>query len=159
MANFKQNLPTYLLVSLLGALIGCSETNTETFFTHVPSTANEDFAYSDIHQLSLTRSDVTKEIDETGFSPILKCKFHLENNQHGPWPKAWVAFNISVLALGSEVSSIKRAGILQGHAMDIEFQINLPKFGIKPDDIVINIQPIAWMPSFPLNIVDHEAVQ
>lgn len=159
MANFKQNFPTYLLASLLGALSGCSETNTESFFAHVPNSANENFAYSDIHQLSLTLSDVTKDIDETGFSPILRCKLHLENAQHGPWPQAWVAFNISVLALDSEISSIKRAGILQDHAMDIQFQIDLPKFGIKPADITISIQPVAWMPSFPLNIIDNEAVQ
>ena len=139
--------------------MGCTENNTETFFADVPNVANENFAYSDIHQLSLTLSDVVKDIDESGFSPILKCKFHLENNQHGPWPQAWVAFNISVLVLDSEISSIKRAGILQGHAMDIEFQIDLPKFGIKSDDITISIQPVAWMPSFPLNIIDSKTTQ
>ena len=159
MANFKQSLPTCVFASFFGTLMGCTENDTETFFADVPNVANENFAYSDIHQLSLTLSDVAKDIDESGFSPILKCKFHLENNQHGPWPQAWVAFNISVLVLDSEVSSIKRAGILQGHAMDIEFQIDLPKFGIKSDDITISIQPVAWMPSFPLNIIDNETTQ
>ena len=159
MANFKRSLPAFLLAPFIGMLTGCAETDTEIFFASVPTHDNENFAYTDIHQLSLTLSGVTKEIDETGFNPILKCKLHLENTRHGPWPQAWVAFNISVLAFNSEVSSLKRAGVLQGHAMDIEFQIDLPKFGIKSSDIAISIQPVAWMPSFPLNIIDNETAQ
>jgi hypothetical protein len=153
MANFKR-----LLLILTTALLGCSENDETEFFANIPEKERQQFAYQDIHQLSLTLSKLTKDIDETGFSPILKCAFHLEDNQHGPWPQAWVAFNISVLVSNVEITSIKRAGVLQGHSMDIQFQHELPKFGVKPENIKINIKPIAWMPSYPLIIINNETV-
>lgn len=151
MANFKQ-----LILTPFVALLGCNDHNDAYFFSSMPLQEKQPFVYQDIHKLALTLSNLTKEIDESGFSPVLKCKFHLENTLHGPWPQAWVAFDISVLVSNTEITSIKRAGVLQGYSMDIEFQQNLPKFGVKPADITINITPIAWMPSYPLIILDSE---
>jgi hypothetical protein len=147
MANFK----LFLFLPVV-FILGCSE-QVPHFFSDMTLNDTKNFKYQDVHQLSLTLSNLTKKIDETGFSPVLKCAFHLENTKHGPWGQAWVAFNISVLVDNKEVIAINRADVLQNHIIDIEFQHELPKFGVKLKDIKIKIQPIAWMPSYPLNII------
>jgi hypothetical protein len=152
MANFK--LVTYLSLFFL---FGCNEQSPH-FFSDIALDDKNKFAYHEAHQLSLTLSKLTKRIDESGFSPILHSQFHLEDEQHGPWAQAWVAFNISIKVSGKEVVAIKRAGVLQNHSMDIKVQQELPKFGIKPDQVQIQIQPIAWMPSYPLNIIVSDQI-
>lgn len=152
MANFK-----LILCLPLVLILGCRE-QTPHFFSDITLDEKNKFAYLEAHQLSLTLSKLTKEIDESGFNPILNTAFHLEDEQHGPWAQAWVAFNISILVAGKEIVAIKRAGVLQDHSMDINVQQTLPKFGIKPSDVQIQIQPIAWMPSYPLNILMSDQI-
>lgn len=150
MVNFK---PLLLLPALL--ILGCYD-DASDFFSDISFDEKKNIEYQNIHQLSLSLSKLTKTIDESGFSPVLKCQFHLENTLHGPWPQAWVAFNIGIFVGDQKVTAIKRAGVLQDHYMDIQFQQELPRFGIDIDKVKINITPIAWMPSYPLNIVTND---
>ena len=152
MANFKP----FMLLPVL-ALLGCDEQRPH-FFSDIALDEKNKFAYHEAHQLSLTLSELTKKIDESGFSPMLHTEFHLEDEQHGHWAQAWVAFNISIKVSEQEIVSIQRAGVLQNHSMDIKVQQELPKFGIKPEHIQIHIQPIAWMPSYPLNILVNDQI-
>ena len=113
--------------------------------------------YQDIHQLNLSITNLDNQIDESGFSPVLKSRFRLNNKNGGPWPQAWVAFNINISIKGKKVVSIAKADVMQEHSLHIEFEQNLPKFGIKTDDLTIKITPVAWMPTFPLQIQSQES--
>lgn len=137
---------------------GCTDTSLPHFFSEISMDADNKIHYQDIHRLSLSLVTLKKNIDETGFNPILNCYLRLENAQKGPWNQAWVAFNINVFVNKHKVASIKRAGILQHHAMEVEIQQQLPKFGLKSKDIKIEITPIAWMPSYPLEIQASDQV-
>jgi len=148
MANFK----LYLYAPLLALLLGCIEQEENQFFLDLSSDETKQFHYRDIHNVTLTLSDIEKSIDETGFSPIFKGAFSLENQQYGPFESAWVAFTINILLNHKEIASIQRAGVLQNHKMDVQFQLDLPKFGVAPEKVKIDITPIAWMPSYPLFI-------
>ena len=148
MANFKT------LISLLGCLflIGCSDQEENQFFLDLSADGTQQFHYRNIHDMTLTLSKIQKSIDESGFSPVLKGKFSIENTQRGPFEQAWVAFTVNIIIGDQEIASLQRAGILQEHQMDVQFQHNLPKFGLHPEAIKIRVTPIAWMPSYPLFI-------
>jgi len=153
MDNFKRVLTAALIFA---SLTGCSDNNQTDAFFKISVTDQQTVHYRDVHHLTLTISDITKAIDESAFNPVFKCHFQLENINHGPWDQAWVAFNIS-LQIGSKIiASIKRAGVLQNHIMDIHIQHNLPNFGYDIDDVEVKVTPIAWMPSYPL-IIDTPA--
>ncbi|NVK37674.1 MAG: hypothetical protein HWE18_07105 [Gammaproteobacteria bacterium] len=148
MANSKFILAgvSYLLTT------GCSEPSLPHFFSDIGTDRDNKIQYQDIHRLSLSLVTLKKTIDETGFNPVLNCYLRLENENQGPWNQAWVAFNINVFVSKHKVASIKRAGILQNHAMEVDIQQDLPRFGLKSKDIKIEITPVAWMPSYPLQI-------
>jgi len=148
MANFK----VLFIILIASCVLGCIEQEENQFFIDLSSDETKQFHYRDIHDVTLTLSNLTKSIDESGFSPIFNGSFSLENEQHGPFESAWVAFTINVLVGEKPIASIQRAGVLQNHKMDTQFQVNLPKFGIKSRQIDIQVAPIAWMPSYPLYI-------
>ncbi len=154
MPNFKVLLNGCL--SLL--LVGCLDLPKEEFFSS--TTVNQkshEVEYQAIHKLNLAITELVKEVDETGFSPKLKSQFKLNNLNGGPWPQAWVAFNIEVHFKGKQLASISKANVLQNHSLVISFEQHLPKFGIGQEDIDIRVSPVAWMPTFPLQIMTDEA--
>lgn len=137
---------------------GCLDTSLPHFFSDISLDSDNKIQYQDVHRLSLSLVALKKNIDESGFNPILNCYLRLENARKGPWNQAWVAFNISVFVNKHKVASIKRAGILQNHAMEVDIQQQLPKFGLNAKEIKIEITPIAWMPSYPLEIQASDQV-
>ena len=152
MANFKYGL----FIGLSLVLTGCQDDSPSSFFNNLALNTEQKIEYQDIHRLSLVLSDLEKKIDESGFSPTLKCQFQLKDTLNGMWQQAWIAFRVSIVIAKKEIASIKRAGVMEGHTMEIQFQHELPKFGYKPSDIEIIVHPIAWMPSFPLTITSDD---
>ncbi len=150
MPNFK-----VLINGLLSLLLaGCLDMSNEQFFSS--TTLNEqskEVEYQDIHQLNLAISELVKEVDESGFSPKLKSQFTLHNLSGGPWPQAWVAFNIEVSLRGKALASISKANVMQDHSLSVSFEQHLPKFGISQENLTIRVTPVAWMPTFPLHIL------
>ncbi len=139
---------------LIWPLAGCLDMSTEQFFSS--TTLNEhskEVEYQAIHQLNLAISDLVKEVDEASFSPKLKSHFTLHNLNGGPWPQAWVAFNIRILLRGKELARLSKANVMQDHSLTVSFEQHLPKFGISPDELTIRVTPVAWMPTFPLHIL------
>lgn len=149
MRNFKL-LALPILVFLLA---GCQEES--HFFVSIKEQENR-INYSDVHTMNLNVTALNKFVDETGFAPILKCELLLENLKHGPWPQAWVAFDIHIYVKGEKLSTITRAGALENHQLMVVFDQNMPKFGLAESEIAINIEPIAWMPTYPLEIDSNE---
>ncbi|GAA6135284.1 hypothetical protein NBRC116188_20740 [Oceaniserpentilla sp. 4NH20-0058] len=145
-----------LFFVLIPFLFGCIEQEEDQFFTGSASDVEKRFHYRDIHNITLSLSQLNKVIDETGFAPIFKGQFSLENTQQGPFEKAWVAFTINILVANKIIASIQRAGVLQDHKMDVQFQHNLPKFGLSEEQVTIKVTPVAWMPSYPLSISRDE---
>ena len=128
-------------------LVACS--GEPHFFSSIQNKDNH-IEYQGVHQMSLNVTALNKLIDESGFAPILKCELLLENLKQGPWPQAWVAFNINIYVKGQKLAT--KAGALDSHQLMVIFDQNLPKFGLKEEDLSINVDPIAWMPTYPLNI-------
>ncbi len=155
-------MPNFKYVSLILftlSISACFNFSNEEFFN--TSHVNEDsrqIEYQDIHRLNLSITDLNNHIDESGFAPILKSQFILNNKSDGPWPQAWVAFNINIFIKKQKLASIAKADVMQEHSLHIKFEQSLPKFGIKPEDLTIKISPIAWMPTFPLNILPLKTV-
>lgn len=148
MANFKH--ACVIITSLL--LIGCFNHEENQFFLDLDPDGSKRFHYRDIHTMSLTLSKLETSVNETGFNPILTGRFTLENTQKSPFHSAWVAFTINLLIADKTVATFQKAGVLKQHKINVEFQHNLPSFGIKPEQIKIDITPVAWMPSYPLSI-------
>lgn len=148
MANFKFVFCVLLSLSLLG----CTNQEENQFFLDLSSDGTQRFHYRGIHDVTLTLYDMEKYIDESGFSPLFKGSFSLENTNHGPFESAWVAFNIEILIGKKHIATIQRAGVLQNHKMHVQFKHDLPKFGLKPKQVTVLVNPIAWMPSYPLFI-------
>ncbi len=154
MPNFKVLLNGFF--SLL--LVGCLDLPKEEFFSSTTlNQKSHEVEYQAIHKLNLAISELVKEVDESGFSPKLKSQFKLNNLSGGPWPQAWVAFNIEVHLKGKQLASISKANVLQNHSLVISFEQHLPKFGIGQEDLDIRVTPVAWMPTFPLQIMPNEA--
>ncbi len=128
---------------------GCSEQT--GFFSDID---NQDvqIQYHDGHQLQLDIVELSTVIDEGGFSPKLKGTLRLENLKQGPWPHAWVALHIDIHLDQQPLAEISRAAVIENHHMDIYFEQELPRFGIKKDKIAIQVHPVGWMPTFPLII-------
>ena len=149
MRNFKG----LALILISGLMLGClNEDNGHFFDTALINTQSQQIEYQAVHQLNLTIKDMDNQVDEAGFSPKFKSQFQLVDTSKGPWPQAWVAFNIELSIKGSKLAEITRAGAMENHSLVVDIEQTLPRFGIKAGQIDINIKPIAWMPTFPLNI-------
>lgn len=133
-------------------MCGCTESPEPGFFSAANNKVNSGVEYQDIHQLKLVISDLHKKIDETGFSPVLKSHFQLNDLSESLWPQAWIVFNISIRIKDEEVAKITRANAMLSHSLNVEFEQSLPRFGIKNKDLTIVVTPITWMPAFPLQI-------
>lgn len=152
MHNFK-GITLLLLTAILVA--GCSDTG-HFFDTALINTQSQQIEFQAVHQLNLTIEGLNKEVDESGFSPKLKSQFTLSDTTKGPWPQAWVAFNIELHIGNKQLAQITRAGAMNEHTLQVDIEQTLPSFGVKAKDITINVKPIAWMPTFPLNIQNTE---
>lgn len=153
MRNFKYTL--IVLSSVL--LMACSDDG--HFFTSLEE-QSDGIHYSNVHEMTLDVTALNKVLDESGFAPVLKCELLIENLQQGPWPQAWVAFNIDIYIKGQKLATLTKAGALESHQLMVFFDQNLPKFGFTIDDIKIDIEPISWMPTYPLSIsvMDDDAL-
>ena len=149
MRNFK-GIALILSVFLLN---GCSDDG-HFFDTALINNQSQQIEFQAVHQLSLTIQDMNKKIDESGFSPKFKSQFILSDTSKGPWPHALVAFNIELMLKDKRLAQITRAGAMDNHTLSVDIEQTLPSFGIKEKDITLNVKPIAWMPTFPLNIQD-----
>ncbi len=145
------NLCFYLAV-VLSLMSGCSELSEQGFFSAANNKVNTGVMYQDIHQLKLVISDLHKEVDETGFSPVLKSSFQLNDLSESLWPQAWIVFSISIRIKDKELAKITRANAMLNHNLNVEFEQSLPRFGINHKDLAIVVTPITWMPAFPLQI-------
>ena len=152
MRNFKH---AWLLLAPL-LLSGCSDN--AHFFNSIENNS-DGIHYSDTHQMNLHVTTFNKVIDESGFAPVLKCELLIENLKKGPWPQAWVAFNIDIYVKKQKLATLTKAGALESHQLIVFFDQNLPKFGYTLEDLDIDIQPISWMPTYPLSIETHETAQ
>jgi len=153
MPNFKPTL--MVLASVL--LMACSDS--AHFFTSIEE-ESDGIHYSDVHKMKLDVTALNKVVDESGFAPVLKCELLIENLQKGPWPQAWVAFNIDIYIKDQKLATLTKAGALESHQLMVFFDQNLPKFGFTVNDIKIDIEPISWMPTYPLSIsvMDEDAL-
>ncbi len=145
-------------VMLTLILTACLDSSQGQFFSTRLSDDTQKFEYQDIHQLKLAISELVKEVDESGFSPILKTHFTLKDLSNGPWPQAWVAFNIKIYVKDEELALISKANVMQDHRLTVSFEQHLPKFGIRQDDLKIQVMPVAWMPTFPLHIMSDSTI-
>ncbi len=135
-------------------LSGCLDLTQEQFFsTTAINQESQTMEYQDIHKLNLAISMLHKEVDESGFSPKLKSNFELNNLNEGPWAQAWVAFNINIFINDEKIASLTKADVMQNHRLNVEFEQHLPKFGITQNELRIRVSPIAWMPTYPLQIL------
>lgn len=121
-------------------------------FFHNESGPDGHFKLNENHNLTLRKGPVKWDIDESGFSPLLEANFVLTSREKGMWPKAWVAFNVHLYWKKEALALIPRSGVMIDHRLSVSFRQPLPKFGIKSQDLHIEIKPIAWMPAFPLKI-------
>jgi len=149
MHNFNQCFYSAILLSFI---CGCSELSEQGFFSAANSKVNKEVKYQNIHQLKLVISDLYKEVDETGFSPVLRSNFQLNELSESLWPQAWIVFSISIRIKDKELAKITRANAMLNHNLNVEFEQSLPSFGINHKDLDIVVTPITWMPSFPLQI-------
>ena len=133
----------------------CLESQQAGFVNSTNLNQHNQVEFQPIHQLKLTVSDLHKEIDESGFSPILKSHFQLKNLQDGQWPQAWVVFSVNVFLKDLKILSSTQSQALQDNNLRVNFEHPLPSFGIKKDELTIRITPIAWMPTFPLHFSDR----
>ncbi|EAT11771.1 hypothetical protein HF888_06030 [Bermanella marisrubri] len=157
MEIFKPVLVLALTVSLVGCWLIEENESEEATPPPVPFFHNErsydgHFKLNKSHNLTLRKGPVKWDIDESGFSPLLEASFVLNSRKKGMWPKAWVAFNIHLFWKKEALAHIPRSGVMVDHELKISFRQSLPKFGIKPQDLHVEIEPIAWMPAFPLQI-------
>ena len=146
-----RNCKGLVLLSIL-LLGGCFNDNSHFFDTALINDQSQQIEFKAVHQLNLTIGEMANEVDESGFSPKFKSQFQLVDSSKGPWPHAWVAFNIELMVKNKKVAEITRAGALDQHKLVVDIEQTLPSFGIKATDVSLNIKPIAWMPTFPLNI-------
>lgn len=151
MRNFN-----YLSGLMLGSIfcVSCTDTQQTGFFNNTSVNQHNQVEFQSMHQLELTVSDLHKEIDESGFSPILKSHFQLKNLQHSQWPQAWVVFSINVFLKDLEILNVTQSKALQDNHLQVTFEQPLPSFGINNDELTIRVTPIAWMPTFPLHFLD-----
>lgn len=150
MRNFN-----YISTFILGSILCTSCTEPQAgFFDDTNVNQHNQVEFQSIHQLELTVSNLHKEVDESGFSPILKSHFQLNNLQHSQWPQAWVVFSINVFLKDVEILSVTQSKALQDNHLQVTFEQPLPSFGINNDELSIRVTPIAWMPTFPLHFVD-----
>ncbi len=153
MPNFKIIIYVFFTI----ALSACLDLSQEEFFSTASiNKKSSQMEYQDIHKLNLAISMLYKEVDESGFSPKLKSHFQLKNQNEGPWAQAWVAFSIDIYLNEERIASIAKANVLQNHRLKVEFEQHLPKFGISQHELQVRISPIAWMPTFPLQIMAPE---
>ena len=111
----KYKLIIYGVLTLI--LTACLDFPKEQFFSTRLSDKNPKMEYQDIHQLNLAINGLVKEVDESGFSPKLKTHFTLKDLSDGPWPQAWVAFNIDVYLKDKKLArQVKKANRLSGRA-------------------------------------------
>lgn len=143
-------------ISLLLVLLCISGCNDDGHFfdTALINTQSQQIEFKPVHQLNLTIEDMNKNVDESGFSPKFKSHFRLSDTTKGPWPQAWVAFVIELSIKNKRLAQITRAGAMNEHTLQVDIEQTLPSFGINEKDISISVKPIAWMPTFPLNIQD-----
>ncbi len=151
MHNFKK-ISGLIICTVL--CVSCLDTPQTGFVNSTNLNQQNQVEFQPIHQLKLTVSDLHKEIDESGFSPILKSHFQLKNLQDGQWPQAWVVFSINVFLKDLKVLSTTQSQALQNNSLRVDFEQTLPNFGIKKDELTIRVTPIAWMPTFPLHFSD-----
>ncbi len=154
MPKFK--LIIYCVLTLM--LTACLDFPKEQFFSTRISEKNQKVEYQDIHKLNLAINGLVKEVDESGFSPKLKTHFTLKDLSDGPWPQAWVAFNIDVYLKDKKLARISKANVMQDRTLTVTFEQHLPKFGITQDELSIRVTPVAWMPTFPLHIMSDPAI-
>ncbi len=154
MSKFK--LITFGVLTLM--LTACLDLPKEQFFSTRLNENNQKVEYQDIHQLNLAINGLVKEVDESGFSPKLKTHFSLKDLSDGPWPQAWVAFNIDIFLEDKKLARISKANVMQDRTLTVSFEQHLPKFGISQDEISIRVTPVAWMPTFPLHIMPNSVI-
>jgi hypothetical protein len=150
MPSYKSLGPFSILL-----LTACIDSNDDSqhFFQNANALIPGDtIEYSDIHKLSLSISPITKVINETGFSPLLNVSFSLNTAPPTTWPQAWVAFTVTTYINNKPISSRSDSKSIQQEKLDISFEQVLPKFGIKVNDISIEVLPISWAPGYPLTI-------
>ncbi len=152
----KYKLIIYGVLTLM--LTACLDFPKEQFFSTRLSDKNPKMEYQDIHQLNLAINGLVKEVDESGFSPKLKTHFTLKDLSDGPWPQAWVAFNIDVYLKDKKLARISKANVMQDRTLTVSFEQHLPKFGLSQDEISIRVTPVAWMPTFPLHIMPNSVI-
>lgn len=155
MRNFKG----LALLIVLAVFAGCYDSDQQFFDSALINNQSNQIEFQSIHQLNLTIEDMKNRVDESGFSPKLKSEFTLSDQTKGPWPHAWVAFNIELSVKGKKLAQITRASAMHNHSLTVNFEQTLPNFGVKAKDVAIEIKPIAWMPTFPLIIEEtaHES--
>jgi len=147
MHNFKLIIALFIVFST-----GCNDIDNHFYNDLELDKSNNQIKYDDIHQLNLEIADLRKTIDESGFSPILTTSFSLTNNQNKLWPQAWVAFIVNIYIKDNKLATMTESGSLHNHSLGVMINQALPKFGIKVTDIRIEVTPISWMPTYPLNI-------
>ena len=150
MRNFSRFLFGSLVLCLTA---GCSEQ--AGFFSDIDKQGAQ-IQYLDGHELQLDIVELSTTIDESGFSPKLKGTIRLENLKRGPWPQAWVALHINIHLDQQPLAEFSRASVIEKHHMDIYFEQELPRFGIKKEKIAVQVRPVGWMPTFPLVINNAE---
>lgn len=147
-----RNYKIVFVLSFFCFLQGCSDEANHFFHGMEMNDQANKIEYSHIHQMNLNMTNMSKSIDESGFSPSLQASFSLKNTQPSPWPQAWVAFLVNISIKDKPLASLTKSGSLHEHSLNVNVEQLLPKYGINKDDIHIEVKPISWMPTYPLNI-------
>lgn len=155
----KFNTTKTLLMTAVFFLSGCLDDDpnkqdipTQSSFFDLSLSANKQIQFSSQHTLTLTRSPIEWRIDESGFEPKLLASFKLKVEDESEWPMLWVAFNVNLAIKDKPLAKIARTGVMNNQELKVQIRQNLPRFGLDIDQLKLTIQPIAWMPAFPLQI-------
>jgi len=155
----KFNTTKTLLIAAAFFMSGClnNEENkqdmaTQSSFFDLDLNTNNQVEFSSQHTLALTRSPIEWRIDESGFEPKLLASFKLNVEGQNEWPMLWVAFNVNLAINDKPLAKIARTGVMHNQELQVQIRQNLPRFGLDIDQLKLTIQPIAWMPAFPLQI-------
>jgi hypothetical protein len=142
---------TYYLAAASLFVSACD--NNENFFQSIDSSSNrENIIFSEVHKLDLSIDSIVKTINNSGFSPILDASISLRASRSIRWPKAWVTLKINIYSENEIVSSMTKSELFKKNTHTIILSQKLSEFNLDPDDIRIEILPIAWTPAYPLSI-------
>lgn len=148
MLNYKPLTYSCLFVSIAG----CMQQDDHFFHSlNIPEKETV-INYKENHKLTLQVMNLSKKIDESGFSPTLLATFTLDNQNKSIWPQAWIAFMVNIRVNDKLLASMTESGSLHQNSLNVEINQTLPKFGVKNKDVSIDITPISWMPTYPLII-------